>query len=246
MSSVKFLLLILGLWLYTTLMLLSVSEVQGQTLKNDNYILQMGNLNSISGRPSGSGYNLSFTSGQTPNNLFSGTNFKVRAGFQYIYSIIRFSFSISNTFIDFGVISPTSPVTRTNLLTVSNGSAYGYQVTVSQNHNLRVDNSGFEIPATTCDSGNCTSTTSDAWTSSLTFGFGYRCDNISGTDCASGFSNSTYYKSFVSSPSAVAIMSSANVGRSRKAQVTYKVNVPGTQPAGLYRNILNYIAIPSY
>lgn len=246
MNNSKFLLVTILIWLYTTLLLFSASETWGQTMKNNNYILQMGNLNSIAGKPTGSGYKLGFTSGQTPNNLFSGANYKVRAGFQYISSIIYFRFAISNTFIDFGIISPTSPVTRTNLLTVSNGSAYGYQVTVSQNHNLRVDASGFEIPATTCDSGTCTPTTSDAWTSSLTYGLGYRCDNISGTDCASGFTTSTYYKSFIASPSAVTVMSSSNVGRNRKAQITYKVNVAGTQPAGLYTNILNYIAIPAY
>lgn len=245
-ASLKFITALLILWLYTTFLLLSVSEVWGQTMQNDEFILQMGNLNSISGRTSGSNYQLSFTSGQTPNNLFSGPNYKVRAGFQYIYTLLPFRFSISNIFIDFGVISPTSPVTRTNLLTVSNESANGYRVTVSQNHNLRVDASGFEIPATTCDSGNCTSTTSDAWTSSLTFGFGYRCDNVTGTDCTTGFSNADYYKSFISSPSAVTIMSSANRGKNRKSQVTYKVNIAGTQAAGLYRNVLNYIAIPTY
>lgn len=242
----RFISIICLIWLYTTLMLLSVSEVWGQTMKNSNYILQMGNLNSIAGKPTGSGYQLQFTSGQTPNNLFTGPNYKVRAGFQYISSIIYFRFSISSTFVDFGIISPTSPVTRTNLLTVSNGSAYGYQVTTSQNHNLRVDASGFEIPATTCDNGTCTPTTSAAWTNSLTYGLGYRCDNVTGTDCASGFSDSTYYKSFAASPSAVAVMSSSNVGRNRQSQITYKVNVSGTQPAGLYRNIINYIAIPSF
>ncbi|OGH02185.1 MAG: hypothetical protein A2798_03595 [Candidatus Levybacteria bacterium RIFCSPHIGHO2_01_FULL_37_17] len=227
-------------------MLFGVSRVWGQTLKNDSYILQMGNLNSIAGKPTGSGFQLQFTSGQTPNNLFTGPNYKVRAGFQYISSIIYFRFSISSTLVDFGVISPTSPVSRTNQLTVSNGSAYGYQVTVSQNHDLRVDASGFDIPATSCDGGTCTPTTSAAWTSALTYGFGYRCDNVSGTDCVSGFSDPTYYKSFISSPSAVAVMSSTNVGRNRKSDITYKVNISGTQPAGLYRNIVNYIAIPSY
>lgn len=232
--------------LVALILLLFPFESLAQTMSNSNYIIQMGNLNSFSGKQSGGNYNITFTGGQTGANLFTGTNFKVRAGFQYIKSIIYFSFSISSTLVDFGVISPTTPVTRTNNLTVSNGSAGGYQVTASQNHNLRVNSSGFEIPPTTCDSGNCTTTTSDAWTSSLTYGFGYRCDNVTGTDCATGFTTSTYYKQFVSSPSAVAVMLSSNVGRSRKTQITYKVNISGTQPAGLYTNIINYIAIPTF
>lgn len=242
----KFLIIALTLSLSITLLLLCISNSSAQTMTNSSYILQMGNLNSISGKPTGSGYKLGFTSGETGANLFTGTNFKVRAGFQYINSIIYFRFSISSTLVDFGVISPTTPVTRTNELTVSNGSAGGYQVTASQNHNLRVNTSGFEIPATTCDTGNCTTTVSDIWTNSLTYGFGYRCDNVTGSDCATGFTTSTYYKQFVASPSAVAVMLSSNVGKSRKTQITYRVNVSGTQPAGLYTNVINYIAIPTF
>ncbi|MBI3985051.1 MAG: hypothetical protein HY344_03905 [Candidatus Levybacteria bacterium] len=217
-----------------------------QTMSNDDYTVQMGNLNSISGRASGSGKNLTFTSGETGAHLFTGTNYKVRAGFQYINSIIPFTFSISSIFIDFGIINPTTPVTRTNDLTVSFGSAHGYQVTASQNHNLRADATGFDIPPTTCDSGTCTTTTAAAWTSSLVYGFGYRCDNITGTDCDSGFATADFYKQFISSPSAVSVMSSLNVGRNRKGRITYKVNVAGTQPSGLYTNIINYIATATF
>ena len=239
----KALFLIILPFIYLTLYL---GSSYAQTMSNSTYILQMGNLNSISGRATDSSYNLTFTSGQTPNNLFTGANYKVRAGFQYINSIIPFSFALSSVFIDFGVISPTSPVTRTNTLTVSFGSAHGYQVTVSQNRNLRADASGWEIPPTTCDGGTCTTTTAAAWTSSLVYGFGYRCDDITGTDCNTDFSTSTFYKQFIASPSAVSVMSSSNVGRNRRGQITYKVNVSGTQPAGLYTNIINYIATPTF
>lgn len=224
-----------------------IGAVNAQTMSNSNYILQMGNLNSGSGKPTGPNNKVSFTTGQTGANLFSGTNYKARAGFQYIYSIIYFRFSISNTFIDFGSVSPTIPTLRTNDLTVSNGSGYGYQVTVSQNHNLRLNSTGSEVPPTACDSGSsCTVTTANLWTNSLTYGFGYRCDNVSGADCDSQFSTSDYYKPFDSSPSAQVVMSSANVGKNRQSTITYKINVSGTQPAGIYTNIINYIAIPSY
>jgi len=227
-------------------LMLYIGAANAQTMSNSNYILQMGNLNSIAGKPTGGQYKVSFTSGQTGANLFSGTNYKVRAGFQYIYSIIPFRFSISNTFIDFGIISPTVAVLRTNQLTISNGSANGYQVLAMQNHNLRVNSTGAEIPATTCDTGLCTSTTSDTWTNSLTYGFGYRCNNITGTDCTTGFTSNDNYKSFSSSPSAITVMTGANVGGSKITQITYKVNVSNSQNAGLYTNIINYIAMPTY
>ncbi|MEK7160306.1 MAG: hypothetical protein AAB702_02395 [Patescibacteria group bacterium] len=239
--------LIIGAFILSTFyFLLSTSASRAQTMTNAYYILQMGNLNSIAGKPTGPTYKVSYTVGQTGANLFSGPNYKVRAGFQYIYSIIPFRFSISSTLVDFGIIEPGTPVTRANTLTVSNGSANGYQVTVSQNHNLRVDASGNEIPPTVCDAGSCTPTTAAAWTSSLAYGFGYRCDNVTGTDCNSQFSGSTFFRPFIASPSAVAVMSSANVGRSRKSDITYKVNISNIQAAGLYTNIINYIATPTF
>lgn len=223
------------------------ASANAQTMSNSSYILKMGNFNTASGKPTGPTYNVSFTLGQTGANLFSGANYKVRAGFQYIYSLITFRFTISSIFIDFGIISPTSPVLRTNTLTVSNGSAYGYQVTVSQNHNLRENPTGQEIPATTCDSGTCNPTTAGNWTNSLTYGLGYRCDNVSGSDCDSQFSSgANYYKPFISSPSAVVVMSSTNVGVNKQSTITYKVNISGTQAAGIYTNVLNYIATPSF
>lgn len=218
-------------------------------MSNLDYILDMGNLNSFAGKKSNASYTLTDTGGQLAPGLYSGSNYKVRAGFQYIYSIIAFRFSISSLLIDFGILSPTTPVTRTNTLTVSNGSAYGYQVTVFENHQLLVPSSGQLIPNTTCDAGNCTTTTAAAWTSTLTYGFGYRCDNVSGTDCNTDFATSTFYKQFPDDSAGqtpVAVMSSTNVGKSRQGQITYKVNISGTQAAGLYTNVITYIATPTY
>lgn len=218
-------------------------------MQNINYILRMANLNTAAGKPENENYKLGITVGQTAPGLYTGDNYKVRAGFQYIHSIIRFSFSISSLLIDFGVLDPTTPVTRTNTLTVSNGSAFGYSVTASENHELLVPASGQLIPDTTCDDGTCTQSTSAAWASNLTYGFGYRCDNITGTDCASGFSTSTFYKQFADaskSEAPVAVMSGTNVGRSKKVQITYKVNVSTSQAAGLYTNVITYIATPTF
>jgi hypothetical protein len=240
---------LLSLLILATLYLaLYTASTNAQTMSNGTYIIQMGNLNAISGKPTGSGFKLSFTAGQTGPGLYSGTNYKVRAGFQYILPRTPFRFSITNMFIDFGIISPTSPVLRTSLLTVTNGSAFGYQVTVSDNHNLRADASGAEIPPTACgDSGpTCTITSAGPWTSSLTYGFGYRCDNQTGTDCSTQFNNATYYEPFAASPSATVVMSSGSLGKNKVTQITYKLNINGTQPSGLYTNVINYIASPAF
>ena len=41
-------------------------------------------------------------------------------------------------------------------------------------------------------------------------------------------------------------MTSGNVGTSRTATISYKINVSSVQPAGVYRNVLTFTAIPSY
>lgn len=240
---------ILGATLSFILFILSLGfPTDAQIMSNDSYILKWGNFNSFAGKAAGGGKTVTFTSGQNAIGLYTGANYKVRAGFQYIYSIIPFSFSISNTAINFGVLTPGEPITRATRLTVSNGSALGYQVTTSENTALRVHSSGVDIQDTTCDAGTCSETTSAAWSSPLTYGFGYRCDNVSGSDCSSGFTTGTFYKQFANlekSESPQVVMSSLNVGTSRQSDITYKVNISATQPAGLYQNIIMYIATPT-
>jgi len=236
----------IGLFAYLLICLLSLSGVAAQTMSNNNYILRFGNFNTAAGKESGGGFSLNLTVGQTAPGLYTGTNFKVRAGFQYIKSIIPFSFTISQANIDFGSISPTIAVVRSNNLTVSNGSAFGYTVTASENHPLLVASSGQMIPDTSCDAGTCNTTTAALWNNPSTFGFGYRCDNLSGTDCDSQFLTANFYKPFAASPSAVTVMSSTNVGRNRQAQITYKLNISNAQAAGMYTNTINFIATPSF
>lgn len=217
-------------------------------MSNGSYIIRFPNLNSFAGKPSNAQFKLGITGGQTAPGLYSGANYKVRAGFQYIKSIIPFTFTINGIFIDFGPITPGTPITRTNTLTISNGSAYGYTVLASENHALRVDSTGITIPDTTCDTGTCSESVAAAWNNLTTFGFGYRCDNITGTDCQSGFAVSTNYRQFSASESgelAFPVMRGVNVGRNIQSQITYKVNVAGAQQGGNYQNIINFVAVPS-
>lgn len=229
------------------------------TMYNSLYKIRMGNLNSIAGESAGSGFNLNITSGETGVGLYSGTNYKVRAGFQYISSIIPFSFSISSLAIDFGSLSPTNAVTRSNTLTIDNQSAYGYRVTASENHQLLVPAIGALIPDTTCDAGTCDQTTASAWSSTLTYGFGYRCDSVSviyngvtSNGCVAGdlsfYSNPDYFKQFSDnskSETSQSVMSGTS-GRNQQATITYKVNISSTQAAGIYSNAITYIATPTY
>lgn len=233
-------------------MLINQAQAQigqgGGRLSNDRYILHEGNFNYTSGEASGADYGLTFTGGELAQGLFSGPNYLVRSGFQYYYSIIPFEFYVSSQFVDFGPLIPNTPVTRTNRLVLSNGSAFGYDVVAYENHALRLFSQGVDIPDTTCDNGTCSETTSDEWILTTTYGFGYRCDNITGNECNSDFSSADYYKQFSNLEQAEtpeSVMSGANVGEDFETEITYKVNISSTQPAGLYQNLITYIATPS-
>lgn len=212
-------------------------------MSNDQYKLKMGNFNSISGQSSGSSYKLNETSGETAPGLYSGTNYKVKAGFQYVRVKIPFSFTISQNLIDFGTLTPTNPVTRTTNLTVNSETKKGFTVFASENQPLTSANS--TIPNTSCDNGDCNSGKAGSWVGTLTYGFGYRCDDLSGTNCASGFSPD-FFKPFSVSPTLQTIMTSAKGGTGRVSQMTYKVNVSASQPAGTYTNFVTYIATPGF
>ncbi len=229
--------------------IVSIEKIKAFTMTNSNWKIDFGNLNSTSGKPTGPNYKVSNTVGELSSGLYTGTNYKVRAGFQYVYSIIPFRFSISSLILDFGVLTPTNPVTRTNILTISNGSANGYAVRAYENHELLMPGTGSLIPDTGCDSGTCTQISSSAWTSNLVYGFGYRCDNLTGTDCAAGFSTSTFYRQFANATfneDPYPVMTGTNVGRNKQVTITYKLNISGTQPPGEYTNQIIYLAVPTF
>ena len=237
---------------YSLLSFLAFAQYAGaqgvsSSMKNSSYILRTGNFNTAAGRSTGSGTNLNITVGQLSPGLYTGANFKLRAGFQYIPGGIPFSFSISSSSINFGLLEPTNPVTRTNILTVSNRSSGGYVVSSTEDHELKTPE-GALIPDTTCDSGTCNETASGTWSNTLTYGFGYRCDGVGTNYCADDFSDSAAFKQFANranSEDQQTVMKGTS-GRNHKSQITYKVNVSGSQAAGYYTNTITYVATPTY
>ncbi len=238
------------LTLATGYLILNTASAKALTMSNENYILEMGTFNAAGGKASGEAGKMGITVGQTAPGLYGGSQYKVKVGFQYLKSTALFTFSVSPILIDFGLITPTNPVKRTGTLTVSSKSSHGYAVYAYENHPLLDPLTGSLIPNTTCDNGLCTESVADVWQDSsvLTYGFGYRCDNLSGKDCALGFSTNKY-KQFadiraIKEPQIV--MKGKTSANKTQAQITYKVNVSTAQPAGLYTNTLTYIAIPTY
>ncbi len=234
------------LFLSTLYLVLSTFSVYAQErVESANYRIIFPNFNSGAGIPTSSNYRLNTTLGQTGPGEYSSTGYRVKAGFQYINSIIPFSFSISDIQKNFGTLSPNTPVTTTSTIVVSAGGAGGYSVKASENNPLKTRTGSGTIIDTLCDT-TCSETAAAVWTSSAKYGFGF---NMTGDDVSTDFTNSTYYRQFAdrsNTESPATIMTSGNVGRSRTATITYKVNIGTGQPSGVYQNVITFIAIPSY
>ena len=171
----------------------------------------------------------------------------VKAGFQYIHSIIPFRFSISDINIDLGTLVPATPSTATTNLTVYFGGAGQYQVTAIEEGPLKTQSSNI-IPDTSCDGGanTCNESLAKVWSSASAYGFGY---GMSGNDISTDFIDGTYFRPFpdrTAAESSATIMTSINVGKNRQSTVTFKVNVSSIQPAGSYQTVINFVATPSY
>jgi hypothetical protein len=237
--------LLLTIFLLATCYLLLTTDSKAVNMQSDNYQIQWGNINIGGGRKSSTSYTVTDTIGQSAAGLYSSTGYIVRAGFQYIYTIVPFSFTISDLEMDLGSLIPGTTATATNQLTVSAGGAGGYQVLAFEDHRLK-NESGVYIPDTTCDTDSCDETDADPWTQNDKYGFGF---NINGDDVPTDFVNSTYYRQFADDEldeAHQAVMVGTSATESSQATVTYKANISATQAMGNYQTGIAYIALPTY
>lgn len=236
-------------FLVAALLLLGMTgkTIYAVSMESPRFRIESANTSSAAGNKESSGYKLSDTIGQLAAGEFSSTGYVVKAGFQYLHSIIPFRFSISNINIALGTLVPNTPSTATTTLTVYFGGAGQYQVTAIEEGPLKTL-SGNTIPDTVCDGGaeTCSESVAKTWSSTTAYGFGY---NMSGNDIPADFTSSTKYRPFpdrTAAESPTVVMSSVNVGKSRQATMTFKANISPVQPAGSYQTIINFVATPSF
>lgn len=219
-------------------------------MSSEHYKIQWGNMNIGSGNLQGEtdSYGLGVTMGELAPGYYSKNGYIVRSGFQYIHSIIPFSFIITDLELELGNLSPENPSTAYTDLKVRAGGAGGYQVLVYQDHDLRsfFYPSVEDIPKTSCDSSDCDKDIAGVWEQNTVYGFGI---NMSGDDVPVDFAGSTYYRALADKEEGeapVELMSSENVTSLSEARATFKANISSLQPAGDYENSIIFIAIPGY
>lgn len=231
-------------------LLLVTAPVQAQTMSNQNYIIQTEKIDAASDTTANTNSNSQTATDKSNPEVLGGVNFKIKKGFEDLASAPPFSISLSSDLVDFGTLSPTNPIIRTADLSVNSKAAYGYSVIVFENEPLTTISSNDKafIPDTTCDSGACGTENAAEWINPLTYGFGYRCDNLAGTDCNSAFAHPNFYKHFpntANNDDPQSIM--AGIGSNNKtARISYKINISSTQTQGAYNNVITYIAIPNF
>ncbi len=216
-------------------------------MDSSRFKMESANVEIAGGNKTSTSYKLADTVGQLAAGQYSSTGYVVKAGFQYLHSIIPFRFSISNTNINLGTLVPSTPSTATTNLAVYFGGAGQYQVTAIEEGPLKTQSSNV-IPDTTCDGGlnTCSETTAKVWASSSAYGFGY---GMSGNDVPADFIDGTYFRPFpdrTASEAPATVMTSVNVGKNRQSTVTFKTNISPIQPAGSYQTVINFVATPSY
>lgn len=218
-------------------------------LESDSYVIQFGNFNVGSGEGDSSSYGLTYTIGQTapgPFGEYGSSTYFVGSGFQYIYQIQTFAFSIDQVAIDLGELIIGSHSTASNKLTITTRGGYGWTIYAYEEAPLTHRNGTDTIPDTTCNAGGCDETTAAVWTTQTVPGFGF---NVTSTDAESDFVDSTYFRQFADISNAEtmqSIMSSNNIASNNSGTVTYKVGIDDQQQAGEYQTAVVYVAVPGY
>ena len=238
------------------------NSIQAENMQSDSYLIQFGNFNMGSGKfDQGTAYNVSYTLGQSGAGPYGSygesenSYYFIGAGFQYIYQIGEFSFTISDIDIDLGELMPGTHNTGSNVLTISTRGAGGYTIYTYEQYPLAHANGLDFIADTSCDTGyTCTVTAAKPWMTESIAGFGFNAvgDNVStdfttanpvcitDTQCFRPFAN-------VSGGGTMqAIMSSTDIAKDEQATITYKAGIEGDQVAGQYETGIIYVAVPGY
>ena len=220
--------------------------LNAQWMSSQDYLIQLGNFNLTSGTKSGGGYTVTDTVGQTAAGEFNSAGYTVKAGFQYLYTLPRFTFRILDLSIDLGELAEESFSTATNELVISTRSA-GYSIKAIADHPLRKPGGigAAAIPDTSCDS-SCTISSATPWVDTDNVGFGF---NSAGIHRSADFVDNTYFRPFASKAdgdTSQTIASHTNIVKDDSITITYKATIPGNLEGGEYSTGIDYIAIPSY
>ncbi len=241
---------------------LSPGLASAQPMKSDSYLIQFGNFNMGAGQFNpGDSYNISYTLGQIAAGPYGDygaeeeSYYFIGAGFQYIYQIGNFNFTISDTNINLGTLTPGVHNTGSNYITINTRGAGGYTIYTYEQYPLTHQGGLNFIEDTTCDVGyTCYPDQAQPWQTESTPGFGY---NVSGDNVETDLTTSnpncltdTYcFRPFANAAEGASmqpIMSSDAIANNERGDIIYKAGIEGGQAAGRYETGIVFVAVPGY
>jgi hypothetical protein len=151
-----------------------------------------------------------------------------------------FTFSISDTNMDFSDIISTRQKANSALLKVNSPETFSYQLVASLEQPFQSSLQEI-IPQTSCDENTpCAYEMPNKWMSNDSYGWGF---HLSGPDVVTKFNDDTYYEIFDESKQMIVSQNEAVTGESA-TKITLKAQVPVEQKEGNYNAIIKLIAIP--
>jgi len=221
---------------FCTLIVISLCfplSLRGQVMENNTYILELDELAQDETITSQSDIPTPTrpTPQQSPNESISSL-FQSNT----VPRFLRVTISPKN--IDFGILTPTSPTNRSITLSLS-GNSHDVTIYALEDKPLTNETSD-SISDTSCDNGGCSIYVPSTWESTLAFGLGFSCI---GTACNEGFENHAFR------PFSQTLRDFGNaklgIGNKQVLTIPLKVNIPGTQETGSYKNTITTLAVPS-
>lgn len=228
--------------------------------QSDTYIIDWGTFNITSGTKASTNFKLSDTVGQNAPGEYTNSPYILQSGFQYIYNTLnKFSFIIEDDDleVDLGTLTAGVGKTSSHYIAISSPAGNGYQIMAHQVHPLQTQ-IGVSIPNTSCNVGStCTISSSNTWTSSTSYGFGYNALGVDASNVVNNVGTSSYftdankYRPFANQSlnppeNNQIFMSQDHPVTNQRAQITYKVNISSIQASGKYETAIVFTAVPKY
>jgi len=188
-----------------------------------------------------------------PTITFSIGTSGVSSGTRCGYALSSAASSTTATSVAFGSLT-LGASTGNNLaqfLQCTTNASNGYVIQAFETGQLTMIGGSTTFPDTTCDSGSCSASSANTWSSSTTSGFGYSLEvgtTGPGGSPTLGIGATNLAKPFgVGYANAQNIFSRTNTPSGTDSfYVCYRIAVSNYQPAGTYQNQINYIATATF
>jgi hypothetical protein len=178
-------------------------------------------------------YKLTDTVGEPVIGVSESETYKSKAGFWRMVGV-SISLIVDSDVVNLGTLNPGNPVTGDSVLSVTTDAWGGYELYVNQNHSMMHTDTVTTIPEFSC------AITNPCFWSGTGLGFSV----ISGTNVdAKWGSNPNYKYAYFPNVSTKFHETTQYISGIDETMVEYKVDVPASQKAGNYSNVITFMAM---